>query len=226
MDIRVLLLLLPGLMALFTQRGVASAFRRYDAVPNRAGVSGEWVAWRLLAEHGLTSVSVRRVEGTLSDHYDTAAAVLRLSAPVADRSSVAALAVAAHEVGHAVQEAQGFGFNRVRRRVGRVVARLSPFAAFFFLGGFLLGLLPLIVAGSAVLVLMAVFALATLPVEADASRRAVAALRRTGVAAPDEVTGVRAVLRAAALTYVAKLGWRLGMVLFLVAGLVSALQVA
>lgn len=145
-------------------------------------------------------MTVHQVPGTLSDHYDPERGQLRLSGPVATGASVAALGVAAHEVGHAAQEAEGYAFNRARHRVGRLLARISPFVGMLLLGGFVLGIALLAAASAAALALMALFALVTLPVELDASRR------------------------AAALTYLTKLASRVGVLLFLLVGVVSVGQ--
>lgn len=225
MDARLLLMLIPLLLSVLGRHRVTATFRKYHQEPNRAGVTGEWVANRLLRAEGLTHVSVRHVEGTLSDHYDPTHGHLRLSAPVAAGASVAAIGVAAHEASHAVQEAQGYRFNRVRRRIGTLVAWVSPLAGLLMLGGFLLGLPPLVIAAGAAFALMAAFALVSVPVELDASRRALDALRRIGIASAEDLRGVRTVLRAAACTYVTKLAGRVGLLLFLAAGVVSVAQI-
>ena len=183
---------------------------RYRRVPNHARISGSEVATKLLAEHGLQRVRVEEIPGALSDHYDGAAGALRLSEPVATERSVAALGIAAHEVSHAYQDADGNRAYRIRKAVAEPLARFAPFSALFFIGGFWFGI-PLLAALSLIYVFgLVVFALATLPVELGASRRALVLLEHSHLAAREEVSEVRSVLRAAAFTYVAGLGRQIG----------------
>ena len=183
---------------------------RYRRVPNHARISGSEVATKLLAEHGLQRVRVEEIPGALSDHYDGAAGALRLSEPVATERSVAALGIAAHEVSHAYQDADGNRAYRIRKAVAEPLARFAPFSALFFIGGFWFGI-PLLAALSLIYVFgLVVFALATLPVELGASRRALVLLEHSHLADREEVSEVRSVLRAAAFTYVAGLGRQIG----------------
>ena len=183
---------------------------RYRRVPNHARISGSEVATKLLAEHGLQRVRVEEIPGALSDHYDGAAGALRLSEPVATERSVAALGIAAHEVSHAYQDADGNRAYRIRKAVAEPLARFAPFSALFFIGGFWFGI-PLLAALSLIYVFgLVVFALATLPVELGASRRALVLLEHSHLADREEVSEVRSVLRAAAFTYVAGLTRQLG----------------
>ena len=183
---------------------------RYRRVPNHARISGSEVATKLLAEHGLQRVRVEEIPGALSDHYDGAAGALRLSEPVATERSVAALGIAAHEVSHAYQDADGNRAYRIRKAVAEPLARFAPFSALFFIGGFWFGI-PLLAALSLSYVFgLVVFALATLPVELGASRRALVLLEHSHLADREEVSEVRSVLRAAAFTYVAGLGRQIG----------------
>ena len=205
-----LLLLVPLLLALGAQRLLQSVFRRYGAVANRAGVTGAEAARALLDAHGLQQVRLELVPGALTDHYDGEARALRLSEVVARGRSVAALGIAAHEVSHAYQDAEGSQVYRARHTIGEQLAQVAPWSGVFLLGGFwfdvpLLVVLSLVFVGGLVL-----FALATLPVELGASRRALKLLRETGLANATEVRGVRRVLTAAALTYVVGLLDRLG----------------
>jgi Zn-dependent membrane protease YugP len=152
----------------------------------------------------------------LSDHYDSDARALRLSPVVARERSVAALGIAAHEVSHAFQDAEGTRAYRWRRRVGEPIAQFAPFSGLVLIGGFWFGNPLLIALGLAYAAALVVFALATLPVELGASRRALRVLRRTRLTDATEAGGVRRVLTAAALTYVVGLLDRLGMFLTLV----------
>jgi uncharacterized protein len=216
MSLLLLLLLLPLLIGIGVQRGVRSIFNRYRRVPNHTGASGAEVARALLDAHGLRRVRLDVIPGFLTDHYDGAAQALRLSEVVAAERSVASLGVAAHEVSHAYQDAEGNSAYRARRAVGEPLAKLAPWSGFFLIGGFWFGV-PLLVALSLAYVAgMVLFALATLPVELGASHRALDVLHETGLADAREMQGVRRVLRSAALTYVVGLLDQLGFFLALV----------
>jgi uncharacterized protein len=205
-----LLLLIPLVGGLLAQRRVQEVFMRYRRVPNRARVSGAEVATALLGAHGLQRVRVELSPGALTDHYDGSAGALRLSEPVATERSVAAMGIAAHEVSHAYQDADGSRAYRIRKAVAEPLARFAPFSALFFIGGFWIGI-PILMVLSLVYVLgLVVFALATLPVELGASRRALELLSRSRLADAEEVGEVRSVLRAAAFTYVAGLARQIG----------------
>lgn len=211
-----LLLLVPLIAGFLVQRRLRSVFARYRAVANRAGVTGAELARALLDAHGLGAVRLELASGFLSDHYDGAARSLRLSEVVARERSVAALGIAAHEVSHAYQDAEGSRVYRVRRAVGEPLAKLAPWSGFFFIGGFWLGVPILMVLAIAYVAGMVVFALATLPVEFSASRRALTLLRSTGLTDAEETGEVERVLRAAALTYVVGLLQQLGLLFALV----------
>jgi uncharacterized protein len=211
-----LALLVPVLGGFLAQRRVKSVFARYGAVANRAGVTGAELARTLLDAHGLRQVRLELAPGFLSDQYDGAKHVLRLSEAVARERSVAALGIAAHEVSHAYQDAEGSRVYRARRAVGEPLARLAPWSGLFFIGGFWLGI-PLLMAVSVVYAVgLVLFALATLPVEFGASHRAVTLLRGAGMTDAEETGEVQSVLTAAALTYVAGLASQLGFLLALV----------
>ena len=211
-----LLLLAPVVAAIVVQRRLRSVFARYRAIANRAGVTGEELARALLDAHGLGAVRLELAPGFLSDHYDGAARRLRLSRVVASERSVAALGIAAHEVSHAYQDAEGSRVYRVRRAVGEPLARFAPWSGFIFIGGFWLGIPALMVLAIAYVAGLVVFALVTLPVEFSASRRALTLLRGSGYTDAEETGEIERVLRAAALTYVVGLLQQLGLLLALV----------
>ena len=211
-----LLLLAPFLTGIFVQRRVRSVFARYRTVANRAGVTGAQLARALLDAHGLGRVRLELTPGFLTDHYDGAAQRLRMSEVVAGERSVAALGIAAHEVSHAYQDAEGSWAYRSRRAVGKPLAKLAPLSGFLFIGGFWLGIPILMVLSIAYVVGMVIFALVTLPVELSASHRALGLLRGTGFTDAEETGEIRRVLRAAALTYVAGLLQQLGLLSALV----------
>lgn len=194
---------LPGLLlGLYAQARVRSAFAQYERVRSATGMTGAQAARRILDSNGLANVAVERVNGFLSDHYDPRQKVLRLSPQVYDTPSLAAVGVAAHEAGHALQDQQHYAPLQLRSalvpsvQIGGWVGPLI-----FFIGLSLnttIAWVGLILFG-----LTALFALITLPVEFDASKRAKQLLVSQGILAPQEIQGVNRVLDAAALTYVA-----------------------
>ncbi len=212
-----LLFLAPLVAGLLAQRRVHEVFTRYRTIANRAQVTGAQAASALLAAHGLQRIRVEPAGGFLTDHYDGAAGALRLSQPVATERSVSALGIAAHEVSHAYQDADGSRAYRLRRAVAEPLTKIAPYSGLIFIGGFWFGVPLLMVLSLAYVALLVVFALATLPVELGASRNALALLSRTRLADPEEVGEIRQVLRAAAFTYVAGLLRQVGFFLALVA---------
>jgi hypothetical protein len=170
----------------------------------------------LLDAHGLARVRLELASGFLSDRYDGEARALSLSEVVAGERSVAAIGIAAHEVSHALQDAEGSRVYRVRRTVAEPLARLSPWSGVLFIGGFWFGVPVLIVLSVVYVAGLVLFALATLPVELGASRRALSLLRASGLADAEEAGGIRRVLTAAALTYVVGLLRQVGLFLALI----------
>ena len=199
-----MILMLPGLLlGLWAQWKVKSAFARYSRVPTRAGLPAGEVARRLLAQNGNTGVAIRQIGGELTDHYDPRDNSISLSQNVYGSSSVAALGVAAHETGHAMQKQEGYPFLKLRTLVAPVVNIGSNLSWPIFLAGLVFSYEPLMNAGIILFAAVVVFALITLPVEFDASRRALRMLTEGGFVTEDERQGAKAVLTAAALTYVA-----------------------
>jgi uncharacterized protein len=201
-----MLLLLPAfVLAIWAQSRVKSTYRKFSEVPNRAGLTGAQTARTILDANGLLNVQVDAVAGELTDHYDPKDKIVRLSQPVYESRSLAALAVAAHETGHAVQDQLGYAPMRLRANLVPVANFGSSLAMpLFFIGlifsarmGWLMDLGIIFFAGAVL------FHLVTLPVEFDASARAIRVLGSGSYLAPDEVEGARKVLNAAALTYVA-----------------------
>jgi Zn-dependent membrane protease YugP len=185
------------------QAWVKAQYRRFSAVPLASGLTGAQAARRVLDMNGLTGVSIEMIGGQLTDHFDPAAGVLRLSQGVYQGRSVASAGVAAHEAGHAVQHAKGFVAARARIALVPVANIGSQAAPFLVIGGLFLGLLQLAWVGIALYAAAVLFQLVTLPVELDASRRALESLEPAGIVDADELPGARSVLKAAALTYVA-----------------------
>lgn len=197
------LLLIPGLLlALYAQLKISSTYSRWKQVPSRAGLTGAQMARRILDGNGCGDVRIERVAGSLTDHYDPQGGVLRLSDEVYASRSIAALGVAAHEAGHAIQDAQGYAPMRIRAALVPVANIGSSAAIPLFMLGLIFSWQPLLKIGILCFALAVLFYLVTLPVEQNASGRAVAILEG-GFLPEDEVRGVRKVLSAAALTYVA-----------------------
>ena len=204
-----MILLIPGLIAAaIAQAKVSSAFRKYNAVKSRAGLTGAQVAERVLRDSGVYSVKVERVAGHLSDHFDPRTNVIRLSDSTYSSTSIAAAGVAAHEAGHAVQYAQNYAPIKLRNKIIPVCNFGTPMAFVLLLISFFLTedlAYPLIYIAVGLYSLTTLFQLITLPVELDASRRAMQSLENTGIYTGEELIGSKKVLRAAALTYVAAL---------------------
>ena len=198
------LLLIPGLiLGLWAQHRVNSTYQEYGKVGTALGRPAWEVAQDLLRRNGNAEVRVGRVHGQLTDHYDPAKEVLNLSDGVYGSSSVAALGVAAHEAGHAMQKQEGYAPLKLRTAAVPIVNFGSSAATPLFVLGLIFSWQPLVYVGIALFSLSVIFALITLPVEFDASRRAVRMLTEGGYVTESERAGVKAVLNAAALTYVA-----------------------
>jgi uncharacterized protein len=205
---------LPLLFGLWAQLQVKRTFKRYSAVPTTNGMTGAQAAAAVLRASGLDGVSIRPVAGRLSDHYDPRTRTLNLSEDVGQAATVAALGVAAHEAGHAVQDAQGYKPMRIRQTLVPVATIGSQLWIFPAVLGLILGSLGLVNVGLVLFLAVVVFQLVTLPVEFDASHRALVALEGGGLLGATELDGARAVLRAAALTYVAALAASIGQLIY------------
>ena len=199
-----ILWVLPGLLlGLWAQSRVKSAYAKYSKVGTHSGVTAQNAVAQLLSSHGAGDVAIQPVAGQLTDHYDPSSNTLRLSQGVYASSSIAALGIAAHEAGHALQKAENYPFLALRSVMVPVVNIGSNLAWPIFFCGLLFSWESLMFAGIIAFGLVVLFSLITLPVEFDASRRAVAMLNDAGFLTGDEEAGVRKVLNAAALTYVA-----------------------
>lgn len=200
-----LILLVPAmLLGIYAQIRVSSTFNRFAQVPSASGLTGAEGARRILDANGLQGVSIEMVSGRLSDHYDPRGKVLRLSQEVGGRNSLASLGVAAHEVGHALQDAAGYAPMKIRSTLVPAANLGSNLGFILFFIGLLMGRNPVMMNIGIVLFSAAVlFTVITLPVEMNASRRAMTALASTGILVGNETDGARKVLNAAALTYVA-----------------------
>jgi Zn-dependent membrane protease YugP len=199
-----MLFVLPALLlGLYAQMKVKGSFNKYSRVRTATGMTGAQIARRFLDHYGLRNVQIEQSRGMLSDHYDPRKKVLRLSPEVYQSNSVAAAGVAAHEVGHALQDAEGYAPLRFRSTMVPAVQIGSWVGPVMFMGGFLMQVDQLAIIGLVLFSLTAVFAFVTLPVEFNATQRAKAWLANSGVIYQQENKGVNAVLDAAALTYVA-----------------------
>jgi len=198
------LILIPAIaLALYAQFKVQSTFRRYSEIPSGTGYTGAQVAAELLRRRGITDVKVEAVQGMLGDHYDPRTKVLRLSPDVYGSNSLAAIGVAAHEAGHAVQHREGYTALALRSAIVPVATIGTSAAWLLFIIGWITSSPNLVNIGILLFLGYIAFAVITLPVEFNASNRAVALLQGEGFVLPQEAQGVRAVLNAAALTYVA-----------------------
>ena len=199
-----MLLLIPALLlSMWAQARVKSTFSEYSRIAARGGVTADSVARMLLNRFGLGSMPINRVAGSLTDHYDPRDRTLNLSEAVYGNRSIASIGVAAHEVGHAIQHSQLYSPLMFRNSIVPVVNIASSASMPLFIVGLMMGSRLLVNIGILLFVGALIFHLVTLPVELDASSRALALLQETGTLAPDELAGARKVLNAAAWTYVA-----------------------
>jgi Zn-dependent membrane protease YugP len=197
-----ILILLPAIvLAIYAQWKVRSTYTRYARVPSTGRITAQEAAQRILERAAVEGVTFESAKRPLGDHYDPRKKVLRLSAPTS--TSIAAIGVAAHESGHAMQHARGFAPLALRTAIVPIASFGSQLAFPLFLVGLIFRLQPLLTAGILLFSVAVLFTLITLPVEFDASRRAVAALRETAIVTTEELGSVKEVLFAAALTYVA-----------------------
>ncbi len=187
----------------FVKWKLKSTYKKWSRVPNQYGVTGAETAAAILADNGVTNVQIQRVRGKLTDHYDPVKDILRLSRTNFGERSVAAMAVSAHEAGHALQDASNDIRLRLRRFLVPMAALGSRFGPMIAIVGFVIGSTTVLQVGVFLLAGMMMFQIATLPVEFNASRRALNNLERLGLSDPEQRDGVEKVLRAAALTYVA-----------------------
>jgi len=205
------LIAIPGLIfTLWAQAKVQSAFKKYSRVSARSGVTGAGVARDILNRNGLSGVSIEQVRGQLTDHYDPRAGVLRLSEGVYGSQSIAALGIAAHESGHALQHATNYSALVMRTAIAPAAATGQQLGIWLFMGGLLLsmftgiqGLGFIMDIGIYLFSVAVVFTLVTLPVEFNASKRALMVLEKGGYLTQEELPHAKKVLDAAAWTYVA-----------------------
>ncbi len=199
-------LILLVLFATFAIQGwLKSTYAKFSRVPNSRGLTGAQTARAILDRYGLTQVKVEPIRGQLTDHYDPRSKVVRLSEGNYASPSLAALAVAAHETGHALQDAENYAPMRIREQLVPAAQIGSNFGPWLFIIGLMIGMIGLAKIGLYLFFAAALFQLVTLPVEFNASARALANLRKFELLTPQEIPAARKVLTAAALTYVAAL---------------------
>jgi uncharacterized protein len=206
-----MLLMIPGLiLTLWAQAKVTSAYKKYSEVRSRSGVTGAQVARDILNRSGLSKVAVESIPGELTDHYDPSAGVLRLSEGVYGSQSIAALGIAAHEAGHAIQHGERYAALVLRTAIAPAAATGSQLGIWLFMIGMIIPMFNhnihlqwLLDLGIILFSVAVAFTLVTLPVEFNASNRALLVLEKGGYLTRDEIPEARVVLRAAAWTYVA-----------------------
>ena len=204
-NLYVLLLIPIFLLSIWAEFQVSGNFRRYSAVNNRRHLTGAQAAEAVLRAHGVTDVGIRCVRGHLTDHYDPRDNTIYLSESVYNAPTIAAVGVAAHEAGHAVQYAENYGPVRLRGAIIPATQLGSKFSFLLLLVGLLLYSQTLFFVGIVLFSFTTLFQLVTLPVEFNASHRALETIQGTHLLDDDETYGAKRVLRAAALTYVAAL---------------------
>lgn len=197
------LLIILMIMASFASMSVKSTFKKYHQIRNARGMTGAQAAEQMLRQNGIYDVKVERTSGYLSDHYDPRSKTIRLSEPVYDNPSIASVSVACHEAGHALQHATAYGPLKIRTAI-LPAAQLGSQALWpLFFAGVILSLPPLINIGILFFSFSVFFQLVTLPVEFNASSRAIKMMDAYGILGDDENVGAKKVLNAAAMTYVA-----------------------
>jgi len=208
-----LLVIVTVAVGALTQAYIRSTFNKWSRVRSEKGYTGAQVAELLLQRNSIAAapgqktgegaVAVRPVEGQLSDHYDPRTGIIALSEPVYDKASIAAVAVAAHETGHAIQDAENYAWGEIRTAIVPIVNFGSSIAGVLIILGFLINLSGLLWLGIVAYGLAVLFQIVTLPVELNASKRALVQLSDAGVLSAQEIPAARQVLTSAALTYVA-----------------------
>ena len=216
-EMYLLLIGVPLLFGLWAQFQVSTAFNKYKEISAASGITGAEAARRILADAGIDDVEVVPIDGMLGDHYDPSHKRLCLSTDVYQGESIAAVGIAAHECGHALQHQKNYGPLNLRMQIVPATQFASQILPFVIIGGFFFHMTGLLTLGIACYAVLMAFQLITLPVEFDASARAKVILRQLGIIRPgDEQIGVNSVLNAAALTYVAAFVAALGNLVYLV----------
>lgn len=190
-------------ITLIAQLGINGTYKKYKDVENKKRIPGQEVARKILDENGLTNVHVVEVKGELSDHYDPSAQVVRLSTDIYHGETVTAMAVAAHECGHAIQDKVDYKFMKIRSSLVPIVNLISYLGYFTVIVSLIAGITGYLMIGILIILATLVFQLVTLPVEFDASKRALKELEKYQITSENEINGATTMLKAAAFTYVA-----------------------
>ena len=205
-DYYYLILVVPALLlAIWAQVQVKTTYRKYSRVPNSRGMTGAYAAQAVLNFYGITDVRIERVSGNLTEHYDPRSKVIRLSDGVYNSSTVAAIGIACHEAGHAAQHAENYAPIKIRNAIIPVCNIGSTIGIPLALIGWIFSFSILIYVGLGLYAAVFIFQVATLPVEFNASRRAIKVIDETQLLRDDEIGGAKKVLAAAAMTYVASM---------------------
>ncbi len=205
-DLLTMICFITGIVVvLYAQFRINSSYSKYKKISNNKRITGSEVARMILDKNGLDKIYVVETKGTLTDHYDPTRKVIKLSKDIFDGDSIASIAVAAHECGHAIQDKDGYKFMRIRSMLVPFVNLVSYLGYFGIIIGLLAGISGYLMIGILVLLATILFQLVTLPVEFDASKRAKQQLIELNITDSNESDGVASVLKAAALTYVASL---------------------
>ena len=199
----IFLLLLIIILPLIAQAKVRSSYNKYSKIKSSSNLTGKDVAKMILERNGLNSVSVEQIGGTLSDHYNPKGKNICLSSSIYNDCSISSISVAAHECGHALQDKEAYSFFNIRSMLVPVVNVTSKISSIIIILGFILEFANLLEIGIILLCVGLLFQFITLPVEFNASKRARIQLQELGLIKDDEILGVKKVLSAAALTYVA-----------------------
>lgn len=202
-ELSYLLMFASILVTVVAQIFVSASYAKYKKVQNSKGLTGAEVAREILDKHGLSNVYVTETKGVLSDHYDPTRKVIRLSREIYNGTTIAAVSVASHEVGHAIQDKEGYGFMRFRSAIFPLVNFASKAGYFAILIGIIFQLIDFIWLGVALEIIILLFQLVTLPVEFDASKRAGSEIEKNNFLVAGEQIGSKKMLTAAAFTYVA-----------------------
>lgn len=200
-----ILLIIAMIISMFASMKVRTNYEKFSKVAASSGLTGAEAAKIILDKNGIYDVSVQPINGILTDHYDPKSKVIRLSQGIYDSDSVSAVSVAAHEVGHAIQDNEGYAFLRFRSALVPVVNFTSRFTIIIIFAGIFLELVELIDVGIILFSLSVLFHIVTLPVELDASKRAMNTLVANSIITSEEKSGTKKVLGAAAMTYVASM---------------------
>ncbi len=198
-----LLILLIIFIPLIAQLKITSSFNKYKKIKNSKNLTGYDVARQILDNNDLEDIYIVETRGNLTDHYDPTQKVVRLSSDIYHGSSIASLAVAAHECGHAIQDKEAYSFMRLRSAIFPVVNIATSISYYIILLGFLFELMDMIYLGISLTCIGLLFQIITLPVEFDASKRANIKLEEYGLCSSAEIDGTKSMLNAAAMTYVA-----------------------